>query len=420
MSAESPNVRMQRTQLAVIGTSILNEPLWTLYILFAFILHKDLHSTAFQIAVLTMLKPVISIFSLYWSSSILKKPEKLLNNVLWAGILSRIPFLFFPMISSPWILIASIVFYTMLYRGGMPGWIEILKQNIPGAKRGMIFSLGSAAGYVEGVVLAIGVGYLLDHFHESWRWMFPLSALIGIGGVFLQSRIPMEIKKVQLPFECEGIERPKSAGEYLLKPWKNAWDLLRTRKDFSCYQWGVMLCGIGIMVIQPALPLFFVDVLGLSYIDLAIALSICKGLGFAATSPMWGKWLHRVSIYNISSLVFVMMGAFPLLLLFSSFHVSWVYAAYMIYGVAQAGSHLTWHLSGASFAEDEDSSLYSTVNVMMVGLRGAVVPPMGSLFCLVFGPLSVLGIGVFFCLYGGVKIFSYGRQFKPQELETIQ
>ena len=141
----------------------------------------------------------------------------------------------------------------------------------------MIFSLGSAAGYIEGVVLAIGVGYLLDNYHESWRWMFPVSAMIGIGGVFLQSRIPMEIKKVQLPFELEGVERPKSVGEYLLKPWKNAWELLKARKDFSCYQWGVMLCGIGIMIIQPALPLFFVDVLKLSYTDLAIALSICKG-----------------------------------------------------------------------------------------------------------------------------------------------
>ena len=136
--------RERRRQIPVDGRaarldwddSILNEPLWTLYMLFAFILHKDLHSTAFQIAVLTMLKPVISIFSLYWSSSILKKPERLLNNVLWAGILSRIPFLFFPLISNPWILIGSIVFYTMLYRGGMPGWIEILKQNIPGSEKG--------------------------------------------------------------------------------------------------------------------------------------------------------------------------------------------------------------------------------------------------------------------------------------------
>jgi len=402
---------MQRTRAAVIGTSVLNEPLWTLYTLFSIILHKDLHSTALQIAVLTMMRPVISLFSLYWSASILKKPEKLLSNVLWTGILSRVPFLFFPLISNPWILIASIVFYTMLYRGGMPGWIEILKQNIPGTRRGLIFSMGSAIGYIEGVVLAVGVGYLLDNFYESWRWLFPISAVIGIFGVFLQSRIPMEIR-TSLPFKQE--MEVKSVGEYLLKPWKDAFELLVVRRDFCCYQWGVMLCGIGIMVIQPALPLFFVDVLELSYTDLAIAFSICKGLGFASTSPLWGKWLHRVSIYNLSSLVFIFMGAFPLLLLFAPFNTLWVYVAYIAYGVAQAGSHLTWHLSGTLFAKEEDSSLYSTVNVMMVGLRGSIIPPLGSVLCIALGPLGVLGIGVFFCLFGGMKIYSYGKAFQSR------
>lgn len=409
----SESVRMQRTRLAVIGTSILNEPLWTLYTLFAFILHKDLHSTALQIAVLTMLRPLISIFSLYWSSSILKKPHKLLNNVLWTGVLSRIPFLFFPLIGNPWIMIACIVFYTMLYRGGMPGWIEILKQNLPGKRRGMIFSLGSAMGYVEGVILAIGVGFLLDNFEGSWRWMFPLSAFLGIIGVFLQSRIPMEIKA---SIGTEEGTMPATFKEYLFKPWQQAWELLRARPDFGCYQWGIMLCGIGIMVIQPALPLFFVDVLGLSYTDLAIALSICKGLGFAATSPIWGRWLAKMSIFNISGFVFLFMALFPFFLLLAPLNVIWVYIAYIAYGIAQAGSHLTWHLSGTLFAREENSSLYSSVNVMMVGIRGSVVPPIGSFLCVLLGPLAVLGTGLFFCLFGGYKILSYGRTFLPKEV----
>jgi MFS family permease len=306
-------------------------------------------------------------------------------------------------------MIGSIVFYTMLYRGGMPGWIEILKKNLPGKKRGVIFSLGSALGYVEGVVLAIGVGYLLDNEVGSWRWMFPVSALLGLVGVLMQSRIPIEVKYAPLVVE------KVSFGEYLSKPWKESWKLVRSRPDFSCYEWSLMFCGIGVMIIQPALPLFFVDVLGLSYTDLAIALSICKGMGFASTSPVWGQWLSKVNFFNISGSVFVFMGAFPLLLLFAPFNVIWVYIAYFIYGIAQAGSHLTWNLSGTIFAKEEDSSLFSTVNVMTVGLRGAVIPPLGGLLCFWLGPLAVLGAGAVACFYGSFKIMSSTHLIEPQE-----
>lgn len=399
------HLRYQRTRLAVIGTSILNEPLWTLYSLFSFILHKDLHSTAFQIAVLTMLRPLVSLFAMYWSSVIIKRPEKLLSNVLWAGLLSRLPFLFFPLINNSWILICCIVFYLMLSRGGMPAWIEILKLNLPTQRRSSIFSVGSAVGYIEGIVLAIGVGYLLDHQAGAWRWMFPISAGFGMAGVLLQARVPLEIipAKMTLPSSSQSLKA------FLIDPWKHSVQLLRKRRDFGCYQWGFMLCGLGIMVIQPALPLYFVDTLGLSYIDLAIALSICKGLGFAATSPIWGRWLSRENIFPLSGLVDFFMGLFPLFLLFAFFNPAWVYVAYVAYGIAQAGSHLSWHLSGTLFAKDEDSSLFTSVNVMMVGLRGGVIPPLGSLLCVAMGTLPVLTIGAFFCFYGAYKMVGYGK-----------
>jgi len=146
--------------------------------------------------------------------------------------------------------------------------------------------------------------------------------------------------------------------------------------------------------------------LHLSYIDLAIALSICKGLGFVFSSSFWAKAMQRYSITRLACGVFICTGLFPLFLLLSPFSLFWLYLAYVLYGIAQGGSHLIWHLSGPIFSEKEDSSQFSGVNVMMVGIRGAVAHPLGGLLSGLLGPLGVLGLGVVFCFYGGWKMVS--------------
>ena len=401
-------VRFLRTKSALVWTSIFSEPLWTLYNLFAFNIHKDLYATVLQLTVLNMLRPLVYIFSMYWSASIVKRPERLLANVIWAGILSRLPFFFFPFIDNPWILIASVALYMMLSRGGVPAWMEILKKNLPGEKRGFIFSYSSTFAYLENVVLAIGIGYLLDHHPGSWRWMFPVSALVGMIGVGLQARIPLEctaIKRAYSNFSFEG----KNLSEFVIGPWKSAWALLRNRADFSKFQIGFTLGIMGIMVVQPALPIYFIDVLGMSYIEMAIAISLCKGVGYALTSPFWGKLFYKIDIYRLSSWMFLFMLGQPLFLLFAPAGQIWVLVAYTVYGIAQAGCHPIWNLSGLSFAKEENSAIYSSVNLMSVGVRGCIIPPLGSALLTSFGPIPVLAFGAVCCAVGSLAMMRFGH-----------
>ena len=136
------------------------------------------------------------------------------------------------------------------------------------------------------------------------------------------------------------------------------------------------------MILQPALPKFFMDVLGLSYTELSIALNLCKGIGFVLTSQIWANGMHKTDILRFSTLVIVLGAVFPLILLFAQIHVLWIYVAYLVYGMMQAGSELSWHLSGPIFAKEGESSQFSGVNVLTVGLRGSVIPQLGALLCL--------------------------------------
>jgi len=395
--ALSNEVYQKKTRNALLLSNILGEPLFTVYGFIAFILCKDLGATAFQIAILTMLKPLVSIFSFYWSSGLSKNKGRLRSNLIWAGILGRLPFLFFPLIQDPWFVIAASAIYMLFYRAGTPAWIEILKLNLPTKVREKTFSFGYVLSYVENMILSLGIGALLDQNPNIWQILFFGSALFGMASLYIFARMP--INHQEQPNE-EAVPKD-SLKDFFLKPWKNSWDLMQNRRDFSLFQWGFMLCGFGIMLIQPAVPLFLVKWLHLSYMDFGIALSLCKGLGIALSSSFWARLMPKIPIFKMSSLVFILVGCFPVFLLLAPLHIGWLYLAYAFYGIAQGGSHLLWNLSGASFAGKEDSSLFSGVNVVMVGLRGAVAPPLGGFLCVLLGPLMVLFLGVFFCFYSG-------------------
>lgn len=391
--SERANRKMSWT---LILSNLLTEPLFTLYSFLVFILYKDLGASPFQIALLTMLKPVVTILSFYWSAGLEGRTGRLRGNVLWAGFLMRAPFLLCLWVDSAWYVIGAAVNYMFFYRAGMPAWLEIIKRKMDEGKRGRAFSVSSALGYAEGVVLALGCGAMLDQDPGMWKGLFFGAALVGLGTLVVQGRIEVEGEDV--------VGERLGWRELVVRPWRDSWRLVRGRPDFARYQWGFMVSGFGLMLIQPALTLFAVDVLGVSYLEMAGALSIAKGLGFALSSPMWARWIDRVNVFKLASLVFVTIGLFPVLLSFSVWNVAWLYVSYFCYGVGQGGSHLVWNMSGPIFAGKDESSRYTGVNVVLAGLRGAVAPPCGSWLAVVCGPLWVLMMGGALCFYSGARL----------------
>ena len=129
-----------------------------------------------------------------------------------------------------------------------------------------------------------------------------------------------------------------------------------------------------------------------------------KGLGFVVSSPLWGRWMERFPIHRMASWVFLTIALFPLLLALAKWQFWWFYAAFFWYGVGQGGSHLIWNLVGPHFAGKEESARFSGVNMAMVGLRGAIGPPIGGWLSVGCGTLPVLGIGAALCLWSGIWI----------------
>lgn len=394
------------TRSSFLWTRILNVPFFAILKLLPVILYKELQITPLQIAVYVALQPISGILASYWSSVVHKRQDLLAANIVWANLLRFMPFLFFPWIDSPWLMILASAIYMTLNRGMMPAWMELFKRNIKGITREKIFAFGSSVDYLGPALLLLLIGWFLDDFHIHWRWLFFVMALLGLSSTFFLSRLP------DLPQTNPEQPRPQ---DWVLKPWKESFDLLKERPDFLNFQIGFMLGGAGLIVIAAILPMFFVDVLHLSYTEMAFAIAVCKGIAFASASPLWVRYFHRTDIFSFCSVVTFLAALFPFLLWGAQFQIALLYGAYLLYGMMQAGSELGWHMSGPAFAKEEESSHYSQLNVLSVGLRGCIAPFCGSLLYVLFSSTAVLFLGSLLCLAASERMLAYSRRLPQPE-----
>jgi len=385
---------VQRTQLAFLCMRIMGTPCWCLLSMLVFILYKYVHLTPLQMTVIIALKPTSSLLSPYWSQAIYQRPDNIVSNLLWANFFRYLPLLFLPWIHSVWFIIFAFGLYMTLSRATIPAWMEMFKYNLPQAKREQLVAHGTIIDYLGTAILTVGAGIVLDHCAGSWRWLFCLTAILGIFSSFVLSSMTTFHAPLGRISGATGF----NLQEKIIRPWKQVLDLIRHRPDFLRFQIGFMLGGAGLMIMQPALPQFFIDTLDLSFVEMGLAISLCKGVGVALSSTLWTKLFRQLNIFHLSALVTFFATLFPFLLLTTSWHLVLLYIAYAFYGVMQAGSELSWHMSGLVFAQDKDSSVFSATNVLTVGIRGCIIPAIGAMLLPVLHPMGIILFGALLCL----------------------
>lgn len=381
-----------KTRLALLWMNLSNEPLVAIYHLIPFILRKELCATTYQIALFTTLSPVLSVFSFYWGSWVTHRKDMLLTNLISAWVLSRIPFLFLPFVNDFWSILVCCSVYQLFNRASTPALMEILKQNIPKKPREHIFSFYYVITVIEGILIGLALVNILHVDNTNWKTVFLICALLSLTSVWVQLKIQVSKEK------NARLNPPQRA---FVEPLKGCFQLLRDRKDFARFQWGFMLGGFGLMIMAPARYIFSADTGAVSISNMTIARCVFVGIGLAGSALIWKKALQQFSVHKLTTWILVGFGIYPLLFTLAPLHIFWFYLAHLVYGIAQAGSHLVWHLSGTIFAgENGVSTPFTTTNVLMIGLRGLVGPFLGGVLCDYFGAGPVLLLGALICWAG--------------------
>ncbi|MBM3198429.1 MAG: hypothetical protein FJZ58_04145, partial [Chlamydiae bacterium] len=189
--SKTPLSPQKATKRTLLWMNLSNEPFVVLYALIPFILRKDLAATLWQISILTALRPVLPLFSLYWSMHLPRKRHLLRSNLMGAWFLGRAPFLLIPWIPTAWYLIFCVTCYELFHKSGIPALVELLKINIPDKTREKIFTLYFVLSFVESILLGLFLGHLLDFHPRAWQILGCMTALISLSSLVLQRKIPI-------------------------------------------------------------------------------------------------------------------------------------------------------------------------------------------------------------------------------------
>ncbi len=289
--------------------------------------------------------------------------------------------------------------------------MEILKQNLDKSYREKLFSLTYVLSFVESILLGLLIGKCFDMYPYAWKVLLVISALLSLSSIFFQKRIP-------LTEQAPDTNLPAPSSNHIMQPWKDCLYLMRTYPDFAKFQWGFMIGGFGLMLINPALVIYYADTLLLSHERLTFARYIWMGFGVLMSTSLWRKALEKYSVIPLTRFILIGFSLFPFFLILAKTYFFFFYIAFLFYGVAQAGSHLLWHLSGTLFAsESESSSKYTGTNVLMVGIRGLIGPALGGVLVALLGPIPVLILGITICCLGALFL---KLQLKPHVLSKTK
>ena len=167
------------------------------------------------------------------------------------------------------------------------------------------------------------------------------------------------------------------------------------------------------MIMNPALIIYYNDKLHLTHETITMARYVWMGLGVLGSTFLWKKHLNQKLLFSLTSLIILGFSLFPLCILYAATSLHFLYIGFFVYGVAQAGSHLVWHLSGTFFAPSNESScLYTATNILAVGIRGLIGPCLGGILTQRLGPGWTLAIGSLVCISG--VFFMLPQKIKTQ------
>lgn len=383
---------------------LLCSPLEAMFAFLIFIISKDAGATPLQAAVLVASKPMVSLIAFYANSFIIVKPALVRPFLMTINLIGCLPCLFFPYFHNPWFFVASFALFTATSRASFPAWTQILKSCACFKTMSQSVSKGSSINYTTALFLPLAFSYWMDLNRQIWPFIYLFLSLLYMINLLVLTLVeikPNETKAVPL----------KSNFQHVITPWRDALRVLKESTSFAKYLIVFFVGGVGIVMMQSILPTFFIEDLNLSYTLLASAFSFCKGISFLIASPYWAKYANRVSLYFINGIMNILTCLFIAFILASKLYLGWLYVAYLMYGAMQAGSDITWNLSGPHFSRDKECTSYSNLNLVLVGLRGCICPALSQFMFFYFGKMGVFGASFGICFIGTIYAFWLDRQY---------
>jgi len=401
--------------------SLLNGVILGVLALNEFVFIKSLHGSNFQLGFLFQFSVVVFAF-LFILNEFLKRitnKKKLLTVV---GIITHLPMallVFFPHATPAPIYNYFFMAIFLIYFMGWPVTLPLinlfLKNSYSHAHFSTLFSYATSVSKVTMLVVTFGYGLLLDLDNYVFTWIFPWVSLLGIGGIYLLTRIEYR----QPPSSAEILRHGVMAS--IRQSIQNMMDILKGNTAYRHFEIGFMLYGVAFMISITVITIFFNDSLHLNYASVAF---YKNGYNVVAILllPLCGRLLGKIDPRIFAGFTYLAMFFYIVSVALTQFlplnfeiwgiQVYYLLLPYMVFnGMFVAGMALLWTIGSAYFCNDEDTAEYQSLHLSLVGVRALFAPLAGVWLYEMIGFAGTFSIAAgLLVLAMGVMIWSYKKK----------
>lgn len=370
---------------------------------------KSFGGSEFLIAVASATPVASLLFSLVWGMLSVGRPKIrlltffCLGTLLFGGTIGAVP----PSETGAIWFIAQISAAQVLLSGVVTLRSAVWKSNYPKSVRGRITArLQRLRRFVTVPTVLLGA-YVCDIDAESYRYVYPIGALVGLIGVLIVQRVRIRGERHELHHRpsddtdgdlARDIAEPFSLSA-LLSPGNvigQMVDVLRADRAFRRYCVAQSLTGIANLMTVSVMAALITRELDLSdygafWVSTVLIVAL-PNLAMLGSIGRWGRMFDslgvlRMRVANVvcwtGSLGFALVGALVVTEsgVIGATHlpvaVGLFAARALLQGVGMGGGQIAWNLGHLHFAEPRRAELYMGVHVSLTGVRGLIAPLVG-------------------------------------------
>jgi MFS family permease len=352
------------------------------------------------------------LMSLLWGVVVRRRPKVrtfmvlAVGAVVSAGSIALTPSDWHPW--GGWVFAAQIAAARIFMSGLVTVRTSIWKANYPQSHRARIAGRIQALNALLMLLMGMGVSLLFDHHAEYYRVVYPAIAALGVVSLLplRRMRVRGEVRELRArAVAAKGAANSGGAWTELRQGLAESAAILKRDRDFSRYCSAQYLLGSANLMTDPVLTIFLTQSAKLGYFTSYLLMEQIPMLVAVFTLRHWAHLFDRIGVLRfrvINSaywLVSIALAAVSLAIGGTSFAGALTVALLvlavgrMLNGLGRGGGMIAWNLGHLHFAGEHDAELYMGIHVALTGVRGIIMPFVGSTLYNLIGS-SALAIAI--------------------------
>ncbi|MCS6975407.1 MAG: MFS transporter [Gemmatales bacterium] len=272
----------------------------------------------------------------------------------------------------------------LLHSAMRMGQSSLYRASYPREYLGRVIGLLTFCTFATMIPTTLLAGWLVlpENWPDSYRWLYPLSALAGLFGCLFYRQIRLLETPVMEPPGKTWEERLQDIGRVLVQD-----------RVYLLFQTAFFLAGSAFFLSMHIVLKLSKDRLHFSSAELALWLSVLPQAVLAVSTLVWGRFLNRLGIVQARLVIGVMMAAY-LSCYFLGIALgvpTLIYLGSILRGFAEGGGQVTWSLASVHFApRAEDVPVYNGIHFVLNGIRGLLMPAVGTALYMLSGEWLIL------------------------------